>query len=122
MLLQVTFEIEDRDGNKTTKDFSQKSITIGRNEDNDIVTTCNRNKDFKQPKPLGYYNTGRHHGLIRCENGRLILYDAGTSNGFHCLNEELVNPGGGYQMNVGDRYYVGDFKLTLVSVVPTKES
>lgn len=123
MLFEVTFEIEDRGGNKTTKSLSKESVTIGRNEDNDIVTTRNLNGDFKHPRPKGYMNTGRHHGLIQCVDGKLTLYDAGTSNGLHCLNEELVNPCGGYQMKVGDRYYVGDYKITLISfVVPSSNA
>ena len=124
MPFQITFDIEDRNGNKSTQTFNKTSIAIGRNPDNDIVVTRNMSGDFKQPRQFGYLNTGRKHGIIEYRDGELLLFDAGTSNGWHCVNEGRVLPRYDQKslLHVGDRYYVGDFKITIVSFSENSET
>jgi predicted component of type VI protein secretion system len=61
-------------------------------------------------------NCSRRHGILEVRGDALVLLDAGTSNGWHCVNRGAVRPAGSScPLAVGDSCYVGDTRITVVA-------
>lgn len=114
----IVLDIESIDGASERRSFAGPKITVGAGAGNDIQVA-------RVSRPGVHHaavaNCSRRHGMLELRGDKLVLHDMGTSNGFHVLNDDLVAPfryQNGYELAVGDRYYVGDTKITIVAFAP----
>ncbi|HOM02165.1 MAG TPA: FHA domain-containing protein [Acetivibrio sp.] len=79
----------------------RKSVTIGRNDKNDIV--------IKDPFISGI------HAYIMAEEGSILIKDMGSKNGTF-VNGERLNEGETVLLNDGDNIKIGNVKFLFVSL------
>jgi hypothetical protein len=88
-------------------------VTVGRTTDNDIVVAAHQRLGIHHASSM---NCSRRHGILEVSSDKLVLRDAGTSNGWHCAHAGLVRPAGNAcTLTISDHYYVGDTKITVVA-------
>jgi pSer/pThr/pTyr-binding forkhead associated (FHA) protein len=109
----IVLDIDATDGPTERRIFEQPTVTIGRATTNDIVVAA-------RPRPGVHHaartNCSMRHGTLEVRGDALVLHDAGTSNGWHCVNDGIVRPvGDSCSLAVGDSYYVGDTRITIVA-------
>lgn len=54
--------------------------------------------------------TSRHHALLKCENGRYVLYDRHSANGVQ-VNGQQLKGDSGLELLDGDQVSIGNYKL-----------
>lgn len=109
----IILDVEPMDGASERRTFHASRVTIGRAPGNDIQVVLRQRPGVHHAASA---NCGRRHGMIEVRGDKLVLHDAGTSNGWHCVNEGIVAPSRGEcALKVGDRYYVGDTRITIVA-------
>jgi hypothetical protein len=111
----IVLDVESMDGPVERRTFEGPKVTVGASAGNDIQVARRHRPGVHHAAQA---NCSRRHGTLELRDGKLVLHDMGTSNGWHVLNEDLVAPHrykDGYALAVGDRYYVGDTKITIVS-------
>lgn len=108
---RIVLDIDAMDGPTERRTFDQSSVTVGRATENDIVVAARHRPGVHHGAVT---NCSRRHGILEVRGGALVLLDAGTSNGWHCVNNGLVRQDS-YRLAIGDRYYVGDTRITVVA-------
>lgn len=108
---RIVLDIEAMDGPTERRTFDQSKVTVGRAAGNDIVVAVRQRPGIHHAATA---NCSRRHGILEVRGNALVLHDAGSSNGWHCVNDGLVRPAG-YALAVGDSYYVGDTRITVVA-------
>ena len=114
----IVLDVQAMDGPTERRSFAGPKVTVGSGDGNDIRVE-RRSRPGVHHAAVG--NCSRRHGTLELRDGKLWLHDMGTSNGWHVLNEGLVAPyrhRDGQALAVGDRYYVGDTKITIVAFAP----
>jgi predicted component of type VI protein secretion system len=110
---RIVLDIDAMDGPAERRTFDKASVTVGRATANDIVVAARHRPGVHHAAAT---NCSRCHGILEVRGGALVLHDAGTSNGWHCVNAGLVRPAGdSCTLAVGDSYYVGDTRITVVA-------
>jgi predicted component of type VI protein secretion system len=110
---RIVLDIDAMDGPTERRTFDKSSVTVGRATENDIVVAAHHRPGVHH---AAMTNCSRRHGVLEIRGSALVLHDAGTSNGWHCVNNDLVRPGGdSCKLAIGDRYYVGDTRITVVA-------
>jgi D-serine deaminase-like pyridoxal phosphate-dependent protein len=108
---RIVLDIDAMDGPTERRTFDKPTVTVGRAPTNDIVVAARHRPGVHH---AAVTNCSQRHGTLEVRGGALVLHDAGTSNGWHCLSTGMVR-GSGF-LAVGDSYYVGDTRITIVSV------
>lgn len=93
VLLTITFQ--DRVDSTLVRALSAMPCMIGRAEDNDVLLMDN--------------TVSRHHALLLCRDGRLVIDDLNSTNGVG-INGRRVSSG---KLGFGDVVTVGDYELRL---------
>lgn len=114
----LALELADRDGATRRVAFTQDRVSVGASDRCDVVVRRLARSDVHH---AAHFNCSPFHGGFWSDGERLLLREISTSNGIHVINEQTVALGryhkdGGYPVTVGDRYYVGDTKITVVDV------
>lgn len=110
---RIVLDIDAMDAPVERRTFDQATVTVGRDAGNDIVVAVRPRPGFNS---IARSNCSRRHGILEVRGDALVLHDAGTSNGWHCVNHGAVRPtGGSCILAVGDSYYVGDTRITVVA-------
>jgi hypothetical protein len=113
MPYRIVLDIDAMDGPTERRTFDKSTVTVGRATTNDIVVAARQRPGLH---PAAKANCSRRHGMLEIRGAALVLHDAGTSNGWHCVNADIVQPvGDSCTLSVGDSYYVGDTKITVVA-------
>jgi len=111
----IVVDVQQMDGPTERRSFPGPNVTVGASDRNDI-RVARRSRPGVHDAAVA--NCSRRHGQLELRGDQLFLHDLGTSNGWHVLNDTLVAPHrhtNGYALAVGDRYYVGDTKITIVA-------
>jgi predicted component of type VI protein secretion system len=110
---RIVLDVEAVEGQSERRTFDKSKVTIGRAPESDIQVT--RRERVGVPA-VAYLNCANHHGMLEVRGEALVLHDIGTTNGWHCVNYGKVEPHRGIcTLKVGDRYYVGDTRITIVA-------
>jgi predicted component of type VI protein secretion system len=110
---RIVLDIDAMDGPIERRTFDQPSVTVGRAPTNDIVVAMRQRPGVHGAATT---NCSRRHGILEVRGDALVLHDAGTSNGWHCVNAGTVRPAGNScTLAIGDSYYVGDTRITVVA-------
>ena len=92
---RAILRVTDPDGRTRQVVIEARGLTIGRGEDNDLVT-----RDVR---------VSRHHGRIAGRRGTLVYEDLGSTNGSKVNGEPVTE----VVLGAGDRLEVGDTALVL---------
>lgn len=110
---RIVLDIDAMDGPVERRTFDKPTVTVGRDITNDIVVATRHRSGVHHAATM---NCSRRHGTLEVRGNALVLHDAGTSNGWHCVNAGLVRPAGdSCTLVVGGSYYVGDTRITVVA-------
>jgi hypothetical protein len=95
LIPRAVLRVTDPDGRSREISIGAGGVTIGRAEDNDLVT-----RDVR---------VSRHHGRIVGRRGTLVYLDLGSTNGSKVNGERVTE----VVLGVGDRVEVGETALVL---------
>jgi len=95
LIPRAVLRVTDPDGRSREVAIGVGGVTIGRAEDNDLVT-----RDIR---------VSRHHGRIVGRRGTLVYLDLGSTNGSKVNGEQVME----VVLGVGDRVEVGETALVL---------
>jgi predicted component of type VI protein secretion system len=110
---KIVLDVEAVDGPTERRTFDKSKVTVGRAPDNDIQVTERHRPGVHH---AAWANCSRRHGMLEVSGEALVLHDTGTANGWHCVNDDIVAPHRGTcTLKVGDRYYVGDTRITIIA-------
>lgn len=88
--------VHEKGGRTQRFNFDGDQFTVGREEDNDLV--------------LDRVNISKHHLRFRRHEGRVEVFDLGSTNGTYINGRKVAKPRG---VRRSDRVYVGDYILML---------
>ena len=106
---RIVLDVQTMDGPTERREFQQPKVAVGADPANDIVVTNRR-----RPDGIGYVNCSRRHGMFEVRDNDLVLHDMGTANGWHMTSRGPLRENA-FRLSVGESYYVGDTKITIVS-------
>jgi predicted component of type VI protein secretion system len=110
---RIVLDVEAVEGQSERRTFDKSKVTIGRAPECDIQVTRRERMGVHH---AAWANCANHHGMLEVRGETLVLHDTGTTNGWHCVNDGIVAPHRGIcTLTVGDRYYVGDTRITIVA-------